>query len=67
MRSDLVEAFVGNAATLTYRLLLPGTGAIGLIVQDGSARFTDLRVGYLSTSNGRDQSPMGRRGSPAAQ
>jgi hypothetical protein len=47
VRNDLVEAFVAGSTTLTYRLRLPQTGAIALVVEDGSARFTNLEIGYL--------------------
>jgi beta-fructofuranosidase len=60
VRKDLVEAFVANSTTLTYRLRLPQTGAIALVVEDGTARFTNLEIGYLVASSRADRDLDGR-------
>jgi len=39
---DLVEAFVGGQAALTYRSYEKAEHQIGLLVQDGSAEFSDI-------------------------
>ena len=43
VRSDVVEAFVADTVCLTYRLSVREAGPIALLIQDGSARFTDVR------------------------
>jgi beta-fructofuranosidase len=43
VRGDVVEAFVADAACLTYRLPVCETGSIALLIQNGSARFSDVR------------------------
>ena len=43
VRGDVVEAFVADAVCLTYRLSAGEAGSVALLVQDGSAQFTDVR------------------------
>ena len=43
VRNDVVEAFVAESVCLTYRLSTHAAGRIALLIQDGSARFTDVR------------------------
>jgi hypothetical protein len=49
VRGDLVEAFVGDRACITYRLASTDAGCIGLLIQDGSARFVDVRTFVLGS------------------
>jgi beta-fructofuranosidase len=42
VRQDLVEAFVGDRACLSYRLLTREPGQVALLMQDGSASFTQV-------------------------
>ena len=51
---------MANSTTLTYRLRLPQTGAIALVVEDGTARFTNLEIGYLVASSRADRDLDGR-------
>ena len=44
VRSDGVEAFVADTVCLTCRLSTRAAGSIALLIQDGSARFTDVRA-----------------------
>jgi beta-fructofuranosidase len=46
VRGDLVEAFVADTVCLTYRLSAREAGSTALLIQDGSARFSDVR-GHL--------------------
>jgi beta-fructofuranosidase len=43
VRGDVVEAFVAGAVCLTYRLPPGAGGSVALLIQDGSARFSDVR------------------------
>jgi hypothetical protein len=43
VRGDVVEAFVADTVCLTYRLPTAVAGSVALLIQDGSARFTDVR------------------------
>jgi beta-fructofuranosidase len=43
VRGDVVEAFVADTVCLTYRLSVREAGPIALLLQDGSARFVDVR------------------------
>jgi beta-fructofuranosidase len=43
VREDVVEAFVADTVCLTYRLPTAQSGAVALLIQDGSARFTEIR------------------------
>jgi beta-fructofuranosidase len=43
VRGDVVEAFVADTVCLTYRLPTAEAGSVALLIQDGSARFTDVR------------------------
>ncbi|HEY1618067.1 MAG TPA: family 43 glycosylhydrolase [Streptosporangiaceae bacterium] len=50
VRSDVVEAFVAGTVCLTYRLPAGEAGSVALLIQDGSARFTNVRgqlVGHI--------------------
>lgn len=47
VRGDLVEAFVGGAVTLTYRLAKTEPGAVALVVQDGTAGFGDVTISCI--------------------
>jgi beta-fructofuranosidase len=47
VREDIVEAFVADTVCLTYRLSSYEAGSIALLIQDGSARFTDVRGQHL--------------------
>jgi beta-fructofuranosidase len=47
VRSDVVEAFVADTVCLTYRLSIREAGPIALLIQDGSATFTDIRAQFL--------------------
>ena len=42
VRNDIVEAFVGDRACLTYRLTSREAGQVALLIQDGSASFTNV-------------------------
>lgn len=46
VRGDLVEAFVADTVCLTYRLSAREAGLTALLIQDGSAQFSDVR-GHL--------------------
>jgi beta-fructofuranosidase len=48
VRGDLVEAFVADMTCLSYRLPSSEPGAVALLVQDGSARFSGLSWRHLS-------------------
>lgn len=48
VRGDVVEAFVADRVVLTYRLSSDG-GVVALLVQDGSATFSDIRLSALAT------------------
>jgi beta-fructofuranosidase len=43
VRGDVIEAFVADTVCLTYRLPTAVAGSVALLIQDGSARFTDVR------------------------
>jgi beta-fructofuranosidase len=43
VRGDLVEAFVADAVCLSYRLTSRDPGGVALLIQDGSARFVNVR------------------------
>lgn len=51
VRSDIVEAFVAGTVCLTYRLSVREAGPVALLLQDGSARFTDVRGQLLDSSD----------------
>ena len=51
VRSDVVEAFVADSVCLTYRLSAREAGPIALVLQDGSARFVDIRGQLLDSSD----------------
>jgi beta-fructofuranosidase len=42
VREDVVEAFVADSVCLTYRLSRAQSGSIALLIQDGSASFTQI-------------------------
>lgn len=42
VEGDLVEAFVGEEAALTYRCYNPGEYEIGILVQDGNAEYDEI-------------------------
>ncbi len=50
VRGDLVEAFVASSASLTYRLPRVDAGVIALVVQDGSVRFSDVKIAYVGAT-----------------
>ena len=50
VRGDLVEAFVASSASLTYRLPRVDAGVIALVVQDGSVRFSGLKIAYVAVT-----------------
>ena len=43
VRDDVIEAFVADSVCLTYRLSTAQAGSIALLIQDGSARFAQIR------------------------
>jgi len=50
VRGDVVEAFVADTVCLTYRLPAAAAGSVALVIQDGSAQFTQVRgqlVGHV--------------------
>ncbi|HEY1639691.1 MAG TPA: hypothetical protein VGG35_03310 [Streptosporangiaceae bacterium] len=50
VRGDVVEAFVAGTVCLTYRLPATSAGSVALVIQDGSAQFTQVRgqlVGHV--------------------
>jgi beta-fructofuranosidase len=51
VRSDVVEAFVADTVCLTYRLSVREAGPVALLLQDGSARFVDIRGQLLDSSD----------------
>ena len=50
VRGDLVETFVASSASLTYRLPRVDAGVIALVVQDGSVRFSGLKIAYVAVT-----------------
>ena len=51
VRSDIVEAFVADTVCLTYRLSVRKAGLVALLLQDGSARFVDIRGQLLDRAD----------------
>jgi beta-fructofuranosidase len=50
VRKGIVEAFVGGAACLSYRLSSAKPGQVALLTQDGSASFLNVRWQTIATA-----------------
>jgi beta-fructofuranosidase len=51
VRGDIVEAFVGDATCLSYRMSSADAGHVALLAQDGLARFSDVEWHIVAQSH----------------